>query len=260
MFPEHPRVLDLIMPKAATLAGRVTDTQGNSVAGASARFDSVLPRTPNRMLSGMTFANGKFTVTDLKPLKASDLVRRLGPSTREVSIARFRVDHPDFATASVRYERVPGKVDVVLQPAAAITGTVLYDDSNRPAANIPVMLQCVHDRDQNFDNDPTDWAETVTDEHGRYRLGALRAGKYNVWATAPDKTAVALDSFEVKTGEKREAPELKLIDGGFLAGRLVDDATGETVRIDDDDYVSVGVYGPSRPRSGAAIDGGRVNP
>jgi len=256
--PDHPRRLELVMPKAERFAGRVTDVSGNPVEGAVIRFDHIHLDPIEGVLSSRTDSKGRFAVTDLSPIDQKDHIRDLGNGTRRVPCFRFHVQHPQFATGSIRYERIPGETDVILQPGATISGVVTYGDTGLPATGVPIHLQAVPDRDQNLDNDPTDWAESVTDENGHYRLTSLHAGKYNVWPSTPEYTAIALDSFEVKSGALRQAPGLKLIKGGVLAGKLADADTGEKVAIPNDAYVSVGVYGPSRPRSGAAIDGGRV--
>ena len=260
IYPHHPRVIDLVMPRPERLIGRVIDLAGNPVAGAVVRFDfPLMPDAIEGVLSSRTQPDGWFAVTDLSPWKQEDHVRERPGGIREVPSPSFRVQHPDFATASVRYQEIPNQdeIDIVLQPAAAISGVVTYHDG-RPAPGVPVRLQGVPDRDQDRENDPTSWAEAVTDEEGRYRLTSLRAGQYNVWPTASGLTAVALDSFEVNAGQSREAPKLLLTGGGFLSGRLIDADTGDNVDLADEEHVSVGIYGPSRPRSGAAIDGGRV--
>jgi len=93
--------------------------------------------------------------------------------------------------------------------------------------------------------------ETVTDEQGRYRLESLHGNTYNVWALAEGLTVVALDSFDVKQGQTREAPDLLLVEGGFIWGRVVDEASGEPVKPGAGSNVAIS--GPSRPESGAAV-------
>lgn len=259
IYPPHSPPLDLEMSESATVKGRVTDAEGNPIEGVLVRFDPGLPHPIEGLLSDRTDSNGTFAVTDLKPKSPEDYIQRLPDGHRIVPAFHFRVQHPRYETRRVRYDGVPNEVDVVLRPGGVIVGRVVYGDSGRPAARMRVQLQGAQDHDQNEDNDPTDGAQSVTDEDGRYRLASLSAGKYNVWVTASDWTVVALDSIEVKAGQTREAPELKLIKGGFLAGRLTDATTGKPVLVGDA-FVSIGVYGPSRPRSGAAIYGGRVAP
>lgn len=100
------------------------------------------------------------------------------------------------------------------------------------------------------------WAETVTDNQGRYKLESLGSNRYNIWAQAEDFTVIALDSFKAETGQTHRARDLLLIEGGFIAGRVVDEATGEPVK--PGAASDVLIYGPSRPRSGAAVDHSRI--
>ena len=86
------------------------------------RFDGPWPRPVEGVRTARTDSNGEFAVTDLRPVQASDYIKNLGNGSREVPVFRFRVEHRDFAKASIRYERIPDDVDVVLHPAAAISG------------------------------------------------------------------------------------------------------------------------------------------
>lgn len=67
---------------------------------------------------------------------------------------------------------------------------------------------------------------------------------------------VALDSFKVEAGEAHQAPALRLIEGGFILGRVINEATGEPIKPGATSDVTI--QGPSRPRSGAAVQSSRV--
>jgi hypothetical protein len=89
---------------------------------------------------------------------------------------------------------------------------------------------------------------------------SLPAGKFNVYLrkNPPGLTSAALDSFEVRQSQTVEAPPIRLIKGGLIKGRLIDDATGQPATRTGDEWVSIGAHGPSRPRSGASIEGAGV--
>jgi hypothetical protein len=70
----------------------------------------------------------------------------------------------------------------------------------------------------------------------------------------PDRTVVAIDSLPLRTGESKEAPDLHLIEGGIIMGRVLDAATGMPVNFKKSDYADITLSGPSRPRSGAAVE------
>jgi hypothetical protein len=258
---DRPRFVDLELGQPAAVIGRVTDADAKPVKNALVSFGSRILKPLEGVLSARTDSNGEYQVADLRTIAPEKLIKHIeenGQRFSEVQILQFQVEHPAYATADVRYPGVPATVDVVLEPTAKILGRVVFADSRKPAAGVIVRLQGVNDHSQAMR--PTYDASTKTDAQGRYDLTGLRRGKYNVWAATLDWTIVALDSFEVDTGEERTAPDLQFVKGGTVEGRLVDAETGDAVEVDDSDgYVSIGVHGPSRPRSGAAIDGGRVN-
>jgi hypothetical protein len=84
----------------------------------------------------------------------------------------------------------------------------------------------------------------------------LNPDQYNIWAEAPDLTVIAMEMFEVREGGRYDAPDLKLIEGGFIEGRIVDAATQQPVTPPKNAQVSI--YGPSRPKSGAAIESAEI--
>ena len=62
-------------------------------------------------------------------------------------------------------------------------------------------------------------------------------------------------------GQTQTAPELHLIDGGWIEGHVVDAVTGRPLTRDPDrgQRLLVGLYGPSRPKSGAACQSDEVD-
>jgi type II secretory pathway component GspD/PulD (secretin)/beta-lactamase regulating signal transducer with metallopeptidase domain len=164
------------------------------------------------------------------------------------------VSHRDFAT-SIVYVKPGTNVEIKVLPAAAITGRVLYGRTGKPAAGVQVQAQAV-ERISIPGGMIMSWADTATDSQGRYKLESLHGVKHNVWAQADDLTAVALDSFELKKGQTRRAPDLLLVEGGYITGRVIDQETGEPVK--PGAASDVAIHGPSRPRSGAAVEHSHV--
>ncbi len=140
-----------------------------------------------------------------------------------------------------------------------IEGRVIFGDSGNPAAGVVVNAQRVI----GVRPTPSGWGSVLTDRNGYYRLPELPAGEYNIWAEQSGYTVNALDSFQGKSfttldsfrGEDiTKASDLRLIRGGFIAGRIVDVETGKPVRVPSRLRADIGLYGPSRPMSGAAIE------
>ena len=59
----------------------------------------------------------------------------------DVTTSNLIVTHPDYAVTTVNGGDVPGTVDVVMQPAAAIEGRVVEFGTGEPAAGI--LIQAV---------------------------------------------------------------------------------------------------------------------
>lgn len=157
--------------------------------------------------------------------------------------------HPDFAYTWQTYEAVPSQVLFRLEPGAVIEGRVVYAASGKPAAGIAVGIQ---------NSAKGDYQQTITDNQGRYRFRALRPEKYNLWIDSPEWMASATDSLEVISGETQEAPDLKLVRGATISGRLVHGVTGKPLTLtefhslcDETGLTRPTVTDPTRPKSDA---------
>ena len=95
------------------------------------------------------------------------------------------------------------------------------------------------------------FATATTDSSGRYTMPELEAGTYNTWAVRPGYTVVALDSF--LCDGTTTVPDLSLIRGGTITGRVIDADTGQPAKLEGG-MATIGLHGPSRPKSGAAIE------
>jgi beta-lactamase regulating signal transducer with metallopeptidase domain/protocatechuate 3,4-dioxygenase beta subunit len=249
--------LTIALPPAATLQGRVTDQNGKPIAGAIVWVQGLLAEPLEGVMSTRTDSEGRYAITDLRAwdvAKQKPVANGNGTFTM-VSECFFWVRHPDYAQERPGYRRTPDTINVTLQPAGVIEGRVVDQVTGKPAAGAVVCMQGTHD------NRGGDWGQTRTDQHGNYRLASVRAGRYNVWAQAPDRACAALDSFAVVAGKTQRAPDLQLIEGGWLEGRLVDAETGRPVSHDPKSgrRLEVGLYGPSRPKSGAACQASQVD-
>jgi Carboxypeptidase regulatory-like domain len=176
------------------------------------------------------------------------------------------IQHPDYEATPVPYTQVPGGLDIELTKGAVITGLVVDGQTGRPVPGLTVSSQGIHkfvvEGERLVETGQSEKAENYgtrarTDQNGRYRLTSLPPGKFNisVWKNPSDLTSAALDSFEVHEGQTVEAPPIRLIKGGLIKGRLIDDATGKTAALIGGEKPRIGAHGPARPRSGSAIQG-----
>ena len=251
--------LEIVMLEPTTVRGRVTDKKGQPVSGVGVwvqgfnvqdfaglhtrrrttpkKPKSPLPPysrvyAPLELLETKTDARGYFEILAL-PLGVN---------------ARLCISHSLYAKRFVTCVS-PSTQMIELDPGAVITGRVIYSDSGKPAPNVIVQTQ---------GGSGSGWASVRTDSDGRYRLESLPALAYNVWAKAEHWTVRAHESFAVAAGETREAPALVFIRGGWIVGTIIEEATNKGVQ--PGKTSDVGLYGPSRPRSGAAIESAKIHP
>jgi beta-lactamase regulating signal transducer with metallopeptidase domain/5-hydroxyisourate hydrolase-like protein (transthyretin family) len=245
------------MRPAATLQGRVTDASGKPVAGALVWAGSPFSEPVDGVCSTKTDADGRYAIRDmaawgpdfLKPQRSAD-----GKSATVTTGCLLDVLHPNYAHVRPIYRHMPDTVNVVLPLAGFIDGKVVDQISGQPAADVVVSMQGTNAMKDGG------YQQTLTDSKGKYRLSSLLAGKYNLWAQAPDRACIALDSFTVEAGKTNAAPDLSLIEGGWIEGRLVDAATDKPISgAVKGASLDVGLYGPSRPKSGAACQSSKVD-
>jgi len=246
--------LELVAHDSTVVTGHVHSEGSKPVAGAHVWVQQIIaPETakdlksrPNALYciaplpgwSCLTDKNGSFRIAGV-------------PNRARISLI---ISHPDFARGLVYVK--PGRDgDIKLLPAAVIEGRVVHEKTGMPAVGVRVQAQGVVGV-RIPGGFTTPWATAVTNEQGRYQLTSLHANKYNIWAKAEGLTVVALESFEVETGQTREAPELRLVKGGFITGRVVNERTRQSIR--PGQFSAVAIYGPSRPKSGAAVESSQI--
>ena len=218
-IPDDIGRLELTMHDAATITGRVVDANGKPIAGVKLLNDPAwYPPDCAPVCLATTNADGFFEVSEA-----------------DAQGGALEAVHPDFTHKTEVYPENPDKIDFTLEPASFIEGRVIDAVTGKPAAETLVMA----DR-----NGYVGFAGT--DKEGRYRL-SVSAGKYNIKAVQKGRTVHAIESFDIKTSETRTAPDLRLIEGGFIEGRVIDVATGQPLKRVPGDSVRLEVYGPASP-------------
>ena len=230
-FRDDKEVVELRMVREkATLSGKVIDAAGRPVAGATVLPYFVFDRPAPSLLAAKTDAEGRFKLDNLGVYK--------WPDGGAVTTS-FQVQHPDYPETRGEAKGLPADVVVTLPAGCVVTGTVTDGVTGKPAAGTTVSARRV---DQ--------WGEVCVsaDEAGRFRL-VLLEGRYDFVAEAKERVCVAVTSRECLAGEKIELPAFKLIGGGFIAGQVVNTATGESVTVPENGKgpIMLGLYGPSQP-------------
>jgi Carboxypeptidase regulatory-like domain len=237
-----------------SLKGRVTDREGKPLVGAAVLVQYVGGDNPIAGVhTARTDEQGRYEIADLAAWNAKDTMKvdaKTGTATM-IGNCRFPVTLAGYAKTFGVYNHLPATVDVTLDREAVIEGRVIDTVTGNPAANIKVSCQGIKEHG---------WAQVSTDDKGRYRIGGLVADKYNVWPDVPDRTAVAIAALDIAAGKTSDGNDLKLIEGGYLEGKLVDVASNKAIsKAAEGRSLQVAAHGPARPRPGAAVQAATVD-
>jgi hypothetical protein len=134
--------------------------------------------------------------------------------------------------------------EVVLAPAARVIGRVMTRFRSIKVDGLKVAMQGSHGH-------LGIWGETKTDAEGRFEFTGLVEGTANIFLMDHPNDGLwtyrAAADTGLRPGRTAEVV-IELIRGVQVEGKVVDARNGNPVA-----GVGVGVYGPMRPRSGAAI-------
>jgi hypothetical protein len=232
------------------IGGTVTDTFGHPVARTKVALSGVDQGQPRGFLlmgaiaeefTAVTDAKGHWTMADVPPSGAAVLITRdprfLGDQT-PVDLGKSPND----------------SIALVALPGMSIAGRVVYDNGT-PAEGVGVFAQA-QDQELERSGPAGSYAYDVTGQDGRYRLPGLPDGVYNLMVDDPsgEWIAAAREGVTVTTPMSSSLPDLVLTHGAVIEGQVFDTVSGQPLA-----GVSVGSYGPHRPRSSAAIVGGRAD-
>ncbi len=243
---DDPLTLSL-EPRDSPITGTVVDRGGRPIAGVKVRLEQMRDETNGWLLAhGVTFPGwpivgvsddrGRYSIP--LPRGASGFMwfhhrRYVGPGTA------FKADRTPLGPTT-------------LEPAGGIVGVVTEAATGRPVAGAIIGAQTLEHRPGRVLNGG--WGEATTDDRGRFEIGGLAAGVYNLlFVRAPEgrrtMIASAVEGVRVKVDQDARA-DLTAIDPHRrnLRGTVVDATTKAPLA-----GVSVGYYGTGRPRSGAAV-------
>ena len=152
----------------------------------------------------------------------------------------------------IGHEKTTVADPIALTPAASVTGRVVYGDTGKPVVGTSVFAQPV--------DGSHGWGMAVTDDHGEYRIKQLQAGSYNLMMRLPPDlekswAAAAIERVTATAGHPSEGRDFRLTKGSLITGKVVLGDTGQGVP-----GIRVGLHGPARPRSSAAIQSTSTSP
>jgi beta-lactamase regulating signal transducer with metallopeptidase domain len=190
--------VDFVIPRMAVLSGKVVDEAGNPVPGATVHIRFWLSGNHYGGSSAYATADGSFRQKGMPSLVGTRVWA--AENTREVASPK---------PLTIGTEGSEG-LQLIVVPGAYISG-VVRTTAGRPAAGVHVGL-----RDHRDGHRPMGWPPT-SDASGRFRLGPLPAGAYEVavdfhvgrpsWRDGPSVRNVRLASGETVTGIELVTPD-----------------------------------------------------
>jgi protocatechuate 3,4-dioxygenase beta subunit/peroxiredoxin len=231
-YGNSQKTVNFVLPERATLAGKVTDSSGKPVVGATVSPVVTIPGEywPLGPLDGplnrVTGPDGTFLLEGLP----------------EGAKAALKVTHPEYATAVVGAVEARGRfyatldtgqpdAVVALEPEGVITGKVIDAKGNSVTG---AEILCVMEKDSD-DPDQAGVARllggirTKTNARGVYSVEGLPEGTFSLQCEAAEGVAAAIRSVKVTPGDKVTGQDFALSEGVRVAGRFEHAETGEPV-------------------------------
>lgn len=152
--------------------------------------------------------------------------------------------HPDYVMSMLTYQRAPGSVDFALENGGTIEGRIVDSVTQTPASNAVVSMVPLKRGRTNFVR------QVRTNDDGHYRSPVLAPSEYAVWAEAKDRTCHAIESITARIDETVQAPDLSLIAGSWIEGKVVTDEGSSLPRDPRTGHpLNVSWFGPSHPKA-----------
>ncbi len=213
-------IIKLHNPVAIT--GTVVDESGHPIQGAEAQTSIVSLPVAGDPRGDYVNGDAIDSCTVKTDSQGNFAIRNLpeGANTNFVIIA------PGFAMIR-RFNVRAGTADLMfsLKPEGRIEGYVTFDETGEPVPGAVVYIR------------PADfavnvWAESRTDENGRYALTNLPAGEYHVFLKEipPDWAAEVAEYIKVAEGQVVKNIGLQLTRDELITGRITDKATNEPIK------------------------------
>lgn len=127
--------LQIVMPEAASVLGKITGPDGRPVAGAKV-WTGLTHGRIDGINTAISDAEGLYEISDLEKRDGKAIPVPGHPGAFYRPTPWLFVQHPQFAGVIVELPEVPSTVNVTLQPAAVVEGRVVYGDSGKPAAGV----------------------------------------------------------------------------------------------------------------------------
>lgn len=234
----------VLLPMTHGVQGQLVDRTGRPLDGIAVRIESL--NHPVNLASFRWYAGRSKGSEALLAEAVSGPDGRFRSTLPQGASGWLRPIHADWVSKRIQCTADHADLgQVILSPSAKIHGRVIDARSGAALAGVGVAAQAVKP-----EIETGGWGDAVTDANGRYVIGGLAPGAYNVLLleladrtlTAPAHAAVKAEASRTLTADFPVAP------GRRLTGKVLDAATSEPIA-----DCTVGCYGASRPKAGAAV-------
>jgi len=194
---------DIRVETGLTIRGRVREKGGAPVS------EATLSAMPMRSVGGSMSseyraeADGSFVLAGMQP-----------------GAYRVAASAPGYADQSRETSAGSDNVDLVLEPAGLIAGTVV-DEAGRPVESFTVSAQSARPERGSIIRGPGP-REPVTAADGRFQLDRVAAGTWVLTVEAPDLAPVTVSDIKVTARATSDVGQVRLNRGGTLRGSVVD--------------------------------------
>lgn len=238
---EDAPIVMWLLPVDHRVEGSVVDRQGRPVEGVE-------------MTAGLLYHPPSGVLRELSALEPlidpvpTDRQGRFAMRLPREAHVFLRAVHPRLAGDGLPVK--PGEdrlAPLTLRPAGSIAGRVIEAGSGRPVPGAGVGAQLIDRSERHIGAS----GEARADAQGRFLIGGLEPGVYNVLAAFPGRpelTARAVEGVRVRL-EASTTADVSVMTARPLRVEVVDRDTGQPRPA-----IEVGCYGPAHPRSGAAVD------
>ena len=234
--------VEVRLEKGAIWRGKVVDGAGKPLEGAKIRVRGAMPA--RQYARGVWFfgeeAETRYTaVSDAEgKFEIADVPAQMG--------LNYGVEKAGFAAARGQDVLAATPAEIKLISGAIFRGKLL-DLEGKPLIKTRVFAQPV----QTGNGYSEGYGEATTDENGAFVMDTLAGGTYNVMADSADDAPFlvpALENTVAQSGKTLELPAMRAQSGVLVRGIVRDSQTKIGLN-----KAGVGVYGPHRPASSAAI-------
>ena len=194
------------------------------------------------ILSATTGPDGRFVIARIPHYDW------LLPGSKDRSGLSFTVSHPDFPRTEFQVQELPRNASITLPAGCKVTGMVTDAVTGRPAAGAIVVAESL--------------GKFSESRRLHRRLRAVRGGdpggSLQLLGPGQGPRLCVHHGSGVPRRATLELPPLRLIGGGFIAGRVVNAKTGEPISVTaGGESIALGLLGPSQP-PGKAISPTRL--